>query len=117
MAHRFRRYACTLSILKEPENDPIEWESDADVRYVIAGKEKGEGGFEHYQIYMELLKALSIRQMKERFSPTAHFEGCAGTQAQNQAYCRKEDANAREAGVCFQHYTRAGAFEVYHRLM
>lgn len=57
----------------------------------IMGTEKGEGGYEHFQIYMALKKRMTVDQVKRATKcPTMHLEKKRGTCKQAWDYCMKE---------------------------
>jgi len=58
-------------------------------RYIIIGRERGELGIPHLQIYLECKNPISLKSLKEYF-PRGHLEVREGTQQQARQYCMKE---------------------------
>lgn len=60
-----------------------------DCSYGIIGKEKGEQGTPHLQIYYRYPNPRSFNAVKKHF-PKAHIEIAKGTAQQNRDYCAKQ---------------------------
>lgn len=65
--------------------------------YLIVGKEVGENGTPHLQIYFYKETKITFNGLKKTF-PTAHIEKAKGTAQENQTYCSKE-GNFYETGT------------------
>jgi len=78
----------------DPETVP--WDSTV-VRYVIAGLEEcPETKRLHWQGYIELLRAVDLRKVKDILSCSwAHLEPRRGTAEQAITYCKKDDTGVR----------------------
>ena len=90
MAPRQLRNAClTINNWTQAIYDSVckYWEEEC--RYCIIGKEIGEQGTHHLQIYMQLSRRVSFNVFKRKF-PTAHIESARGSPEDNKAYCSKE---------------------------
>ena len=72
--------------------------------YLIVGKEIGESGTPHLQIYFYKNTKITFNGLKKTF-PTAHIEQAKGTPQQNQTYCSKE-GNFFELGTLPQQGNR-----------
>lgn len=59
-------------------------------RYMIIGKEIGEGGTPHLQGYAVLVKQLRVNALKKAIGNRVHFEPRKGTHEQARDYCKKE---------------------------
>lgn len=66
-------------------------------KFIVVGKEVGENGTPHLQGYFNLIKRVRFTGLK-KLMPRAHFEKAMGTDAQNLAYCTKQDKNAFVCG-------------------
>jgi hypothetical protein len=68
--------------------------------YVLLGSECGASGTPHLQGYVEFKQKITLRKLK--LIPgmaRVHGEVAVGSQAQNRAYCTKEDPNPIELGT------------------
>jgi len=88
MTQRFRNWAFT-------DFELIDWESvfkaDDNIRYVCFGEEKcPESGRTHYQGWLQLEKPRRLSTLKKQTNKTIHFEGCRGTEFDNEKYCTKD---------------------------
>lgn len=61
------------------------------VRYCVGQLERGDGGKEHIQGYVELRKPCKMGPLKRELSGTAHWEYRRGTRDQARDYARKDD--------------------------
>ena len=84
-----------MTINNYTEND-IEMLSSDKTTYLIYGKEIGENGTHHLQIYVEYGSSKRFDTMKNRY-PRAHIEKRKGTAKQASDYCKK-DGNFIETG-------------------
>ncbi len=84
-----------LFVANDPAGDIFR--ASHNIRYFIYQSEIGTGqdgtaqGMHHFQAYMELTRALSLRQIRNIVSTRAHYERRAGNGHQAAEYCRKED--------------------------
>lgn len=81
-------------------------------KYAIIGKEVGEQGTPHLQVYLSLEKKLPFNAIKAIF-PTAHIERAKGSARQNRLYCSKEN-NFEEFGTIPTPGTRSDLKEYFH---
>jgi len=90
MTQRSRGYAMTINNYTEEEYELLknELHSNTVESYVI-GKEVGEKGTKHLQIYIYWKNGKSFNAMKKQF-PRAHIEKAKGNKQQNYDYCKKE---------------------------
>lgn len=58
--------------------------------YAIIGREIGQEGTRHLQIYFYLKSPQRLSWLKNNLDKTAHFETAKGTPEQNKTYCSKE---------------------------
>lgn len=84
-----------MTINNYTEND-IEMLSSDKTTYLIYGKEIGENGTPHLQIYVEYGSSKRFDTMKKRY-PRAHIEKRKGTALSASNYCKK-DGNFIETG-------------------
>lgn len=67
-------------------------ELPASLVYACGQQERGEGGFLHWQIFLQFASRVRLHQVKSAVGDnTAHCEGRRGTPAQARDYCRKTD--------------------------
>lgn len=85
-----KRHWCVTDWPTE-DNDDIPTYNDADMNYLIVGKETcPETGKQHFQCYVQFRKSLRMTQAKKYFSDKAHLEPSMGTPEQASEYCKKE---------------------------
>jgi len=89
-----RRWVATINN-PTPNDNPKTW----DVAFVTGQKEKGGGGTEHYQLYVELRKKQRLSYMK-KINNRAHWDGARGTQKQCIDYVTKKDTRIEEPFEC-----------------
>jgi hypothetical protein len=103
---RSRRWCATFN--NYTENEVVALRDGSDTfKYLIFGKEIGESGTPHLQIYFELKDGMSFNAVKEKlirefgvsFS-TIHIEAAKGNNQQNIEYCSKEG--------CFEEFGQKG---------
>ncbi len=82
---RGRHWCLTLNNPMEDDGKFIEGVMD----YLIVGKEVGESGTRHLQMYVVFSKRKSLKQVKG-FFPRSHIELMLGTPTQASVYCQKE---------------------------
>lgn len=96
---RSRGYCLTLNNPTDEEYDAVRtWlragidGQKAEVAYGIVGKEIGEVGTRHLQMYVYFKNAKSFSAMKKiKCFSRCHIEGAKGNSAQNKAYCSKDN--------------------------
>lgn len=67
------------------------------VTFFVCQEEKCETtGRHHLQGYFQLKEAISLKELKEKYSETAHFEQRKGTHKQAMKYCLKEDSRVKD---------------------
>lgn len=69
-----------------------EWNWPDSVRYVVWQLEKGESGTTHIQGYIEFIKTMSFKAIKEILGQNTHIEKRRGSRDQARKYCMKEDS-------------------------
>lgn len=84
------RWCFTVNNWTEEEYGLIEATSRDLVKYLIIGKEVGEGGTPHLQGFVNFKKKLRMSTLKKLPGFTrAHVEIAMGTDLENQRYCQK----------------------------
>jgi len=91
---RSRNFCFTLNNYSEVEYQQL---LDTDCKYVIIGREKGEGGTLHLQGYFSFNLQKTLAACK-KVNARAHWEICKGLPSQNRAYCIK-DGDFEERGT------------------
>jgi len=91
---RSRNFCFTLNNYSEVEYQQL---LDTDCKYVIIGREKGEGGTSHLQGYFSFNLQKTLAACK-KVNARAHWEICKGLPSQNRAYCIK-DGDFEERGT------------------
>lgn len=83
------------------------------VTYLVCGKEVGEQGTPHLQVYLETKKKVTLGSLKKMKGLTrAHIEKANGTAADNLTYCSKEDRDPLVQGEPMRQGTRTDLEEV-----
>lgn len=85
---RSRRYCCTLNNYTEEEYDKVRGIGTNDTLYII-GKEVGEKGTPHLQMYFEFKNAMRFDTLK-KVCERMHIEKAKGNKESNVKYCSKE---------------------------
>lgn len=85
MSDRARAYCLTINNWTQEQYDAL---VATECEYLIVGKEKGESGTPHLQVYIRFKSQKAFSKIKEDF-PTAHIERAEGTPWQNKVYCSK----------------------------
>lgn len=84
-----RKWCLTLNNYNVSDIDTMtQWFKDNKFTYII-GKEVGEKGTPHLQIYIERKNAIRFNTLKKAF-PKCHIEKARGTADDNYKYCSKE---------------------------
>jgi len=86
-------YCVTVNNWSEEEYDALK---ALDYKYLIIGKEIGENGTPHLQVYIHFKRSTAPARIKKAV-PRAHIEVAKGSAIQNKEYCSKED-NYEEFG-------------------
>ncbi len=99
--NRIRNFVFTLNNYTCEEVSTINalTSENSPVKYLIYGKEIGEGGTEHLQGYAELSKQQSLKQVKKLLSSRIHVEKRKGSAKQAITYCQKDDKTPYIYGV------------------
>ena len=85
----------------------------SDVSYVIYGREVGEQGTPHLQIYLETGKRLSLSTLKSQLGLSRiHLEKSRGSAQSNREYCTKEDNEPFEDGTTMSQGKRTDLDEI-----
>lgn len=85
-----KRWCMTLNNYTEFEYLRIKKTIDAKSKVWIIGKEVGESGTPHLQIYLELRKQGRFTELK-KWNPRLHIEPAKGSRLENLKYCSKEE--------------------------
>lgn len=96
MNTRSRSWTLTENNYTEDKIIFLEHFLENNVEYGIYGKEIGQSGTPHLQIYFRMKNAKSFSSVKKLF-PTAHIEVAKGNDQQNKTYCSK-DGQFKEYG-------------------
>lgn len=94
---RTRRWTFTLNnfvpgdVIRLREIGRSIGEDEAQAKYVIFGRERGESGTRHLQGYIELVNPKPLGGLRRLISRRAHFEQARGTPTQASTYCKKEE--------------------------
>jgi len=109
---RSRKWCLTINNYEKNSVETMVENFDTNTQYII-GREIGENGTPHLQIYIEYKNARSFNSMKKNF-PTAHIEKAKGTARQNYDYCSKEGKHISNMDVMtFREKMAAIALEEY----
>lgn len=85
-----RLYCITIKKDDLEINDFYEIWNKEKMRYLIVGEEIGKGGYEHFQIYLQLFNQYRLKGLKELLGiSTAHCEVQKGTNSAARNYCWK----------------------------
>lgn len=104
---RTRSFCFTLNNYSEEEFDEIcGW----SCRYLVVGREVGDGGTPHLQGYVEFENQVSLRRLK-KLNKRIHWETRRGTPSQAANYCKKEH-NYAEFGLLSKQGERTDIAEV-----
>lgn len=87
MVKKGRSFTFTLNNWTEDEFEVI---SELDCKYLVVGKETGEGGTPHLQGYISFANPRSFNAVKALLGGRAHVEVARGTGTQNRDYCTKD---------------------------
>lgn len=91
---RAKHWAFTIN---NPSHEIDHLAVEPTVSYAVWQLEEGENGTPHFQGYLILTTALSLRQLKNILQDdTAHLEVCKGSPEQNRAYCTKPETRIGE---------------------
>lgn len=106
---RSKRWCVTLNNYTEEEELVLQSNLAQGVfSYLIYGREVGSQGTPHLQMYLETSGKMSLSSMKKIDGLSrAHLEKANGSLEQNQAYCRKEDANPFVGGSAMKQGKRS----------
>jgi len=85
---RFRRFCLTWNNYTE---DSLETITTTGHSYIIVGKEKGEQGTPHYQIYVEYSNGRTFKSIVNLFKKKAHIEVAKADAEKNREYCSKQE--------------------------
>lgn len=91
-----RAYCFTINNYSgEDEQNVLELANSS--KYIICGREMGEGGTPHLQGYVYFSSPISFTSMKKKL-PRAHIEQSKGTPQDNKKYCSKQSDILIEQG-------------------
>lgn len=97
-----RNYCMTINNWTENDEQSLLQDNHS---YLVYGKEIGENGTPHLQIYIEYNNSKRFNTMKKRY-PRAHIETRKGTSIEASNYCKK-DGNFIEKGEISQQGKRS----------
>lgn len=89
MDRKFRNICFTLN--NYTEEDYRNLLNHEKFKYIIIGKEIGEGGTPHHQGHAELTVQMRFNRVKREIHDQIHFERRYGTQKQAIEYCKKDN--------------------------
>jgi hypothetical protein len=85
------KYWCaTLNNYNAEEEDALKKFAEEQCDYMVIGKEKGEEGTPHLQVYFELVKRKRLTSLKRLIGNRYHLEKRKGTAVQAAQYCKKD---------------------------
>lgn len=87
---RARRWSCTLNNYTAIEYEELIVSLKKDKYFYIVGKEIGEGGTPHLQIYLESRNQTEFNKVK-KLNPRLHIEKSKGSKESNIKYCSKDN--------------------------
>jgi hypothetical protein len=91
-----RRWVGTVNNPSDGIEDKIQ-ELDALANYLVCGREVGESGTPHLQLYVAFKKPHRLTAVR-KLIPGAHLEPAKGSDVQNQKYCTKDGDILIETG-------------------
>lgn len=89
LRNRCRKYCGTLNNYSEKEYDHLKVMTQKCERFII-GKEVGENGTPHLQMYIEFKNAISFNTLKG-WNERIHWEKAKGNVKDNYKYCSKDN--------------------------
>ena len=84
-----RRYCCTLNNYTEIQYHTLIHYLQPLCKYLIIGREVGESGTPHFQIYFNLMNKKRPNSIKD-ICNRLHIEIARGSEKQNKMYCKKD---------------------------
>lgn len=90
-----RNYCITINNWREKDIDNLK---NLDYQYVIIGKEVGENGTPHLQIYLQLKNTMRFETLVKKLEKRSHIERPISSPDNNILYCKK-DGNFIELGT------------------
>lgn len=109
---RSRNWCITINNYSDSDIESLE---NIGSSYIIIGKEVGESGTPHLQVYCQFKDAKSFSKMK-KLLPTAHLEKAKGTPMENHEYCSK-DGNYSTLGIISNQGARTDLTELKEKLL
>lgn len=88
MPDRFRHFVFTLNNYTDAEVDHL-CDVDPRVKYIVIGREVGDGGTPHLQGYVELKSQQRLTAVKDMVGQRTHIEARRGSSKQAAGYCKK----------------------------
>lgn len=115
---RSKRWCITLNNYTEEEESQLQ--SLVETRlcsYILYGREVGQQGTPHLQMYLETKKKVGLRSIKTMPGLSrAHVEKANGSLQSNQRYCRKEGGTVYEEGEPMQQGKRNDLLEIQSKI-
>lgn len=111
---RSKRWCVTLNNYTEEEEAMLQsLVSGKFVSFVVYGREVGQEGTPHLQMYLETSGKMSLSSMKKIPGLSrAHLEKANGSLEQNRAYCTKEDREPFVEGIPMKQGKRSDLVEI-----
>lgn len=98
MTDRVKKVCFTLNNYTQEEENEIYEYCELQALFCIIGREVGESGTPHLQGYINHKKSVRFSALV-KVMPRAHITRANGTDADNLAYCSKEDKEPYQIGV------------------
>jgi len=86
---KHRNYCITINNYTAEQFETLKTIAPSKYKYIVIGKEVGESGTPHLQIYVEFKNPRSFKSVKKEFY-NGHLELRKGTPIQASDYCKKE---------------------------
>lgn len=114
MDTRSRAWTLTHNNYSDDDISRLEIFLESQAEYGIYGKEEGDSGTPHLQIYFRLKNAKSFRKIKKLF-PTCHIEVAKSDAETNFIYCSKD--NYKQFGTLKQQGKRTDLIQIKDEIL
>lgn len=111
MSGRVRSYVITINNWTLTDHNNLCALFPYKAKYLVFGREVGEQGTPHLQVYIELRNAMTMKALNKCLKNRAHIEFRVGTAQQASDYCKK-DGDFEEFGELSQQGKRTDLKEV-----